>query len=148
MGLIGAALSSAGGVLADQWKEYFYCDAIDESVLVVKGKKGDDGKEDKDPAKAMILKVLKDDYGVEEEDFLSGPALREVGVAGLPEIPQPHVGRRAGIGVTPQPEGTTVGLAFVEGRMRGPRLGVGFRQRVPHGRHAFGARRRRGRHTV
>ncbi|MCR5302048.1 MAG: aminopeptidase [Lachnospiraceae bacterium] len=39
--------------------------------LVVKGKKGDDGKEDKDPVKAMILKVLKDDYGVEEEDFLS-----------------------------------------------------------------------------
>ena len=39
MGLIQAALSSAGTVLADQWKEYFYCDALDSSVLVVKGKK-------------------------------------------------------------------------------------------------------------
>ncbi|MBR6352682.1 MAG: SPFH domain-containing protein, partial [Oscillospiraceae bacterium] len=39
MGLIQAALSSAGTVLADQWKEYFYCDALDSNVLVVKGKK-------------------------------------------------------------------------------------------------------------
>ena len=30
-----------------------------------------DGKDDKDPVKAMILKILKDDYGMEEEDFLS-----------------------------------------------------------------------------
>ena len=39
MGLIKAALSSAGGVLADQWKEYFYCDALPETVLAVKGRK-------------------------------------------------------------------------------------------------------------
>ena len=37
MGLISAALGSAGGVLADQWKEYFYCEAIPENVLVTKG---------------------------------------------------------------------------------------------------------------
>ena len=37
MGLIKAALGAAGGVLADQWKEYFYCEAIPESVLAVKG---------------------------------------------------------------------------------------------------------------
>ena len=39
MGLIKAALGAAGGVLADQWKEYFYCEAIPADVLAVKGKK-------------------------------------------------------------------------------------------------------------
>jgi len=39
MGLIKAALGSAGGVLADQWKEYFYCDSIPADVLVTKGVK-------------------------------------------------------------------------------------------------------------
>ena len=37
MGLIKAALGAAGGVMADQWKEYFYCEAIPENVLAVKG---------------------------------------------------------------------------------------------------------------
>ncbi|MBR6313937.1 MAG: hypothetical protein IKR49_04780, partial [Clostridia bacterium] len=27
MGLIKAAIGAAGGMLADQWKEFFYCDA-------------------------------------------------------------------------------------------------------------------------
>ena len=39
MGLIKAALGSAGGVLADQWKEYFYCDSMDADVLVSLGSK-------------------------------------------------------------------------------------------------------------
>ena len=39
MGLIKAALGAAGGVLADQWKEYFYCEALPENVLLTKGKK-------------------------------------------------------------------------------------------------------------
>ena len=37
MGLIKAALGAAGGVMADQWKEYFYCEAIPENVMAVKG---------------------------------------------------------------------------------------------------------------
>ncbi len=44
MGLIQAALGAAGGVLADQWKEYFYCDAIPENVLAVKGQKKVSGR--------------------------------------------------------------------------------------------------------
>lgn len=38
MGLIAAGLGSLGGVLADQWKEFFYCEAIDKDTLAVKGK--------------------------------------------------------------------------------------------------------------
>ena len=39
MGLIKAALGATGSVLADQWKEYFYCDAMPADILVVKGQK-------------------------------------------------------------------------------------------------------------
>ena len=39
MGLIKAAMGAAGGTLADQWKEFFCCDAIPENVLAVKGQK-------------------------------------------------------------------------------------------------------------
>ena len=39
MGLIKAATGAAGGVLADQWREYFYCDALPGDVLVAKGQK-------------------------------------------------------------------------------------------------------------
>ena len=39
MGLIKAAFGAAGGVLADQWKEYFYCDSLPETVLMAKGEK-------------------------------------------------------------------------------------------------------------
>lgn len=39
MGLIKAAVGAVGSTFADQWKEFFYCDAIDKDVLVVKGKK-------------------------------------------------------------------------------------------------------------
>ena len=39
MGLIKAGMGALGGTLADQWKEFFYCDAIPENVLAVKGRK-------------------------------------------------------------------------------------------------------------
>ncbi len=35
----GAAKSAVGSTLRDQWKEFFYCDAIPKEVLVVKGQK-------------------------------------------------------------------------------------------------------------
>ena len=44
MGLIKAAMGSAGGVLADQWKEYFYCEAMEADVLAVKGQKRTSGR--------------------------------------------------------------------------------------------------------
>lgn len=37
MGLIKAGLSALSSTLADQWKEYFYCDSMDANVLMQKG---------------------------------------------------------------------------------------------------------------
>ena len=44
MGLIHAALGAATGVLSDQWKEYFYCEALPNNVLAAKGKKKVSGR--------------------------------------------------------------------------------------------------------
>ena len=44
MGLIKAALGSVGGVLADQWKEYFYCESLPADVMAVKGLKRMSGR--------------------------------------------------------------------------------------------------------
>ena len=39
MGLIKAAVGAAGGVLADQWRDYIYGEEMNADVLVMKGKK-------------------------------------------------------------------------------------------------------------
>ena len=39
MGLIKAIAGAAGGVMADQWKEFFTCEALPADVLAVKGQK-------------------------------------------------------------------------------------------------------------
>mgnify|MGYP003287838552 CR=1 FL=1 len=44
MGLIKAALASVSSVLADQWKEYFYCDSLTDNVLAAKGEKRVSGR--------------------------------------------------------------------------------------------------------
>ena len=44
MGLIKAGIGALGGVLADQWKEFFYCDAMDMDTLVIKGQKRVSGR--------------------------------------------------------------------------------------------------------
>ncbi|WP_022779032.1 SPFH domain-containing protein [Butyrivibrio sp. AE3009] len=37
MGIISAALQAGGSVLADQWREYFYCPSLPNDVLLTKG---------------------------------------------------------------------------------------------------------------
>ena len=44
MGLIRAGLASLNSTLADQWKEYFYCDSLDADILVAKGQKRISGR--------------------------------------------------------------------------------------------------------
>ncbi|MDD4543858.1 MAG: SPFH domain-containing protein [Clostridia bacterium] len=39
MGLIKAITGAVGGVFADQWREFFYCESMDVDVLVRKGQK-------------------------------------------------------------------------------------------------------------
>lgn len=44
MGLIKALGGATGGVLADQWKEYFYCDAIPANIICKRGQKKVSGR--------------------------------------------------------------------------------------------------------
>lgn len=44
MGLIKAGIGALGGTLADQWKEFFYCDALPNDVLMRKGEKRTSGR--------------------------------------------------------------------------------------------------------
>ncbi len=39
MGLLKAGAGALGGVLADQWREFFYCEALDANTLAAKGSK-------------------------------------------------------------------------------------------------------------
>ena len=44
MGLIKAALGAAGGIMADQWKEFFVCESLPNDVLMRKGQKKTTGR--------------------------------------------------------------------------------------------------------
>ena len=44
MGLIEVAKAAASEVLTESWREYFYCDRIEDDVLMVRGQKKTSGK--------------------------------------------------------------------------------------------------------
>ncbi len=44
MGLIKAAFGAMSGAMADQWKEYFYCDALEADILAARGEKHTSGR--------------------------------------------------------------------------------------------------------
>lgn len=44
MGLIKAAAGVVGGVLADQWREFFYCDSMEADTIIIKGEKKTGGR--------------------------------------------------------------------------------------------------------
>ena len=55
MGLIKAGIGALGGTLADQWKEFFYCDALEADVLVTKGQKRTSGHSSNTKASDNII---------------------------------------------------------------------------------------------
>ena len=55
MGLIKAGIGALGSTLADQWKEYFYCDAMGPDVLVIKGTKRISGRSSNTKASDNII---------------------------------------------------------------------------------------------
>ncbi len=55
MGLIKAGIGALGGTLADQWKEFFYCEALEKDVLVTKGQKRVSGRSSNTKASDNII---------------------------------------------------------------------------------------------
>ncbi len=55
MGLIRAITGAAGGVLSDQYREYFYCPSIDNDVLVTKGEKKTRGRASNNKGEENII---------------------------------------------------------------------------------------------
>lgn len=55
MGLIKAGTGAVGGVLADQWKEFFYCEAMPKELLVTKGHKRVSGRSSNTKASDNII---------------------------------------------------------------------------------------------
>ncbi len=55
MGLLKAGVGALAGVLADQWREYFYCDALDANVLAKKGEKRVGGRSSNTKASDNII---------------------------------------------------------------------------------------------
>ncbi len=44
MGLIKAGIGALGSTLADQWKEFFYCESLDKEIMMTKGQKRVSGR--------------------------------------------------------------------------------------------------------
>lgn len=55
MGLLKAGLGAVGGMMADQWKEFFYCDALSNDVLMRKGQKRVGGRSSNTKASDNII---------------------------------------------------------------------------------------------
>ncbi len=55
MGLIKAGIGALGGTLADQWKEFFYCESLENDVLMVKGSKRISGRRSNTKASDNII---------------------------------------------------------------------------------------------
>ncbi len=55
MGLIKAALGAAGGVLGDQWLEFFYCESLPANIMAIKGQKRISGRSSNTSGESNII---------------------------------------------------------------------------------------------
>ncbi|MGN0809396.1 MAG: SPFH domain-containing protein [Christensenellales bacterium] len=55
MGLIKAGIGALGGTLADQWKEFFYCESLPNNVLMRKGEKRVSGRSSNTKASDNVI---------------------------------------------------------------------------------------------
>ncbi len=55
MGLLKAGIGALSGVLADQWREYFYCESMPANVLATKGVKRTSGRSSNTKASENII---------------------------------------------------------------------------------------------
>ena len=55
MGLLKAGVGALSGVLADSWRDYFYCDSLDADVLAAKGEKRAGGRSSNKKGKDNII---------------------------------------------------------------------------------------------
>ena len=59
MGLLKAGIGALGGVLADSWRDYFYCESLDADTLVVKGEKKAGGRSSNKKARITSFQMAQ-----------------------------------------------------------------------------------------
>ena len=64
MGLMKAIAGAAGGVLADQWKEFFCWDSIANDILIVKGQKHTSGRSSNTAAYTKAYPALAEKFSI------------------------------------------------------------------------------------
>ena len=59
-----AIAGAAGGILADQWKEFFYRDSIANDILIVKGQKRTSGRSSNTAVYTKAYPVLAEKFSI------------------------------------------------------------------------------------
>ena len=118
MGLIKAIAGAAGGVMADQWKEYFYCEAMPANILATKGHKKVTGRSSNYKGDENII-TTETINGVQIITIHgSTPTFGRKGLdlGGEYEFVAPHTDLRAGVGYSQLNRESTLMYPYVKGQ--------------------------------